>query len=751
MKRFFLPGLILAMLMAACMAGIAHAAPAAPIDLTLTQPDGATFSARQWGDEWQNGFETSNGYSILQTQDGWWVYAGANEKGSLAPAWSEAEMMVVGKAAPEGLPLHLRPAAVPSPNSMSSILASGEPMTPNIGTQPVLVLLASFSNRAGTYTAANFAASLFGASNSVKDFFLDSSFNQLTLSAANETQGTANDGVVGWLNLGYNHPNTGGSTGTANQQIVKNALIAADSYVNYAAFDTDGNGYISNKELHIVVVVAGYEASFDGSTPSIWAHRWNLNNVTPPVLDGKTLGDYNYGGGYAQFGEIHGNHQATIGIMAHEIGHDLTWPDLYDTDNSSEGVGEWSIMGSGNWNYTSTVGDSPAMADAWLKWYQGWISPTVVSGTLTNAAIGQAETNAKAYLLGANPGGVDWNFYLSSGTGEYFLVENRQLTGYDAGLPGCGLLIWHIDEAVTSSNSANANEFHPLVKLMEADGLDELRGGVDRGDAGDPYPGSTTNRNFTYSTYPNSRLYSGADSLASVTNVSTTCAASMTATFTYTGVVTPANKLHLPVVMGGQGVAVRVLWEQVISNLDTNAYTNQNFPDYPTYNMYQADDFVVASGGWNVTEIFVPGDLWNGGTTLANATQLVFQIYADNAGKPAGDPQSGGAYWSLSLAPADARISLTNGTSGFPSNVRLTLSSPFALPAGRFWLVFYPVMSFSPNGQYGRQVSETVNGLDAMVINPGGGFSFPTIWTSIQDASTWGLPQQDLAFQLKGY
>jgi M6 family metalloprotease-like protein len=73
-----------------------------------------------------------------------------------------------------------------------------------------------------------------------------------------------------------------------------------------------------------------------------------LECVTPPTLDGKVLGDSGHNGGYAQFGEIHLDHQATIGIMVHELGHDITWPDLYDTDGSSDGVGVWSIMGSGS-------------------------------------------------------------------------------------------------------------------------------------------------------------------------------------------------------------------------------------------------------------------------------------------------------------------------------------------------------------------------------------------------------------------
>jgi M6 family metalloprotease-like protein len=584
MTRYALPGVLLALIMAVCLVTFAEAAPAAPIDTVLTQPNGTTFIARQWGDEWQNGYETKEGYTILQLDDGWWVYAGTVDGKALTPALLENETMVVGQVSPDDLTPYLRPQAVLTPTSMQTLMVNHDPMTPNTGTQPVLVLLVSFSDRSGTYTAANFASSMFGASNSVKDFYLDSSFNQLTLAAATETYGTANDGVIGWLNLGYPHPNTGASTSTANQTIVKNALIAADPYVNYASFDTDGNGYISNKELHLVVVVAGYEYSMTGSpAPSIWAHRWNLNNVTPPMLDGKILGDYNYSGGYAQFGEIHSDsvnpqHQATIGVMAHELGHDLTWPDLYDTDNSSEGVGNWSIMGSGSWNYVTTLGDSPAMPDAWLKWYQGWIAPTAVNGTLTGASFAQAESNAKAYLLRPNPGGVDWNFYITSGMGEYFLVENRQKTGYDAGLPGCGLLIWHIDESVAYNNSANANEYHPLIKLIEADGLNQLVTKVNRGDPGDPFPGSTVNRTFTYSSTPNSRLYSGADSLATVTNISTTCAATMTADLAYTGAVTSFLQ-YLPVVMGG----MMVVPTDPIRNGTFEAGADGNWTEYSTH------------------------------------------------------------------------------------------------------------------------------------------------------------------------
>jgi len=544
--------LILTLVAAGGIVSQVSAAPAAPIDLQVSQPDGTSFTARQWGDEWQNGMETAAGYTILEGEDGWWSYAVLEDGGALGPArQAGGERLLVGIDSPEGLPLHIRPEKA---GSLDSIRLSSGLQSQNIGTQKVLVLLASFSDQNGFYTADNFASSIFGAANSVKDFYLDASFNQLTLSAAAETHGTENDGVIGWLNLGYAHPNTGSTTNNANQLIVKNALNMADPYINYATYDTNGDGYIALTELHIVVVVAGYERSFTNLyTPSIWAHRWDLFNVGTTTLDGKVLGHWQYGG-YAQFGERHGDHQATIGIMAHELGHDLTWPDLYDTDYSSEGVGDWSIMGGGSWNDNAGLaGSSPALPDAWLKWYQGWITPTPVVGILNGASIGQSATNPSAYLLGTNPNGVDWDFTKHSGSGEYFLVENRNNVGYDVGLPGCGLLITHIDEAVTNTNDANANENRPLVKVIEADGWNDLYLANNRGDTGDPFPGLSNNQVFGYNTTPNSRLYSGADSLVEVNTISG-CGTTMTATLRYGSPTVYDNFVYLPLIKNGNAV-----------------------------------------------------------------------------------------------------------------------------------------------------------------------------------------------------
>ncbi|MBN2258660.1 MAG: M6 family metalloprotease domain-containing protein [Anaerolineaceae bacterium] len=541
-KRIFTFIIILTaglLLWAATPDGSVQASPTAPTRFTVTQPDGTTFTAVQWGDENINGLETVDGYAIARDESsGFWYYLTANPDGTLTPAQQDGAVLLAGIDPPTGLRQHLRP-----PGSGSIALASpasaGQPAVkaPSAsGTQKVLVLLAGFPDATGRTSTAYWQNLIFGASGSLKHYYETVSYGAFSISPAAESSGTANDGIVGWLNLVdfyAKHPNPVGGISDVNRYITKRALELADTYVNYAAFDTDASGSLSTNELHIIVIVAGFERSYGGlDEPAVWAHNSDLKSVGAPTLDGKVLANADRGGYYTQVGEYHLDHPGTMGVIAHEFGHDLAWPSLFDTDYSSYGVGRWSLMGTGFWNGITKPGDSPAFPGAWEKWYQGWLTPTTISGYSYGQSIPQAETNQTAFLLRPNPLAIDWTYRISSGDGEYFLVENRQLTSYDAALPGCGLLVWHIDESVYYDNYANANENRPLVKLIQADGLDELRYKVDQGDAGDPYPGSTVKRSLTYHTVPNSRLYNGSESFVRVSAVSN-CAATMSADLLY--------------------------------------------------------------------------------------------------------------------------------------------------------------------------------------------------------------------------
>ena len=190
-----------------------------------------------------------------------------------------------------------------------------------------------------------------------------------------------------------------------------------------------------------------------------------------------------------------------------------------------------------------------------------------------------------------------------------------------------------------------------------------------------------------------------------------------------------------------------VLWDQPLSTVNQNAYVDQEFTDFGTFSSYLADDFVNANA-WTINLIYVPGDGWNGFTTLLNATALNWGIWPDAGGVPAGDPSIGGAVWSLTLPPTDPQVVISNSTpGGLPAVTTLTLSAPISLPAGHWWLIFYPTMAFSPYGQFGRQPSDTTNGYWTQFINPGGGFGYGTAW---QSWAVIGATQQDMAFRLEG-
>ena len=191
------------------------------------------------------------------------------------------------------------------------------------------------------------------------------------------------------------------------------------------------------------------------------------------------------------------------GVCCHEFGHALFgFPDLYDTDGTSEGVGSWCLMGSGSWN---GGGEIPAHPSAWCKAQQDWVTFACPTASTTQS-IQAVETSHTILRLWKDCGGGQ----------EYFLVENRQRIGSDAKLPGDGLLIWHIDDAIGN----NTNENHPKVRLVQADGKKDLENGANRGDAGDPYPGTAGNTSFTKTTTPHSLSYGGVDTCVSITNIS---------------------------------------------------------------------------------------------------------------------------------------------------------------------------------------------------------------------------------------
>ncbi len=497
-------------------------APASPQPHILRQPDGSTVVAVRKGDAARNWLEVS-GHTVAKDSRGYWRYATSLDAAGQPVAGATPAN---GRSAPPAGSKDLRPTKDKSP-----VRTAAAPAVRFTGTQKTLVLLASFTDQKPVSTnAATWSGKFFGASNSLKSYYRTASYNKLDVVPAAETSGTVNDGVVGWLALPMKHPDPRDDFSRADP-IATAAITASNPYVNYAAYDTNKDGEVTPSELHITVIVAGYESSYGTSCgPSVWGHQtWLLPAFR---VDGVTVADK----GYTMFGEQHcddaGSHPATLGIIAHEFGHDLGWPDLYDTDMSSAGLGGWSLMAGGSWGTKTVLGDSPVLPDAWSKYYQGWINPIEVTGS-TVASIGQASTTPSAYRMLANPGGADEP---GSGTGEYFLVENRQPTGLDYAVPGCGLIVYHVDE----SQWGNADDARRLVDVEEADGLAGLDGKWYSGTPGDAFHGVAGEQRFNNSTIPDSKLYNGQSTPASLTQTGG-CAATMTPTLTGVSTTAPGT------------------------------------------------------------------------------------------------------------------------------------------------------------------------------------------------------------------
>ena len=375
------------------------------------------------------------------------------------------------------------PSSFPAGTHPSAMRSAARDRAPLAGTVRIAVVLADFDD-------AQFPAA------ASPEFFTDRFFSNVANSVRTYFKEVSNNSVdvVGDVVGPYRMPKTlaeyandaSGLGGTPSaKDMAADAAAAADGDLDYSAYDNDGDGYVDA----FVVVHAGQGAERTASLDDIWSHK-------------STLREQFESDGVNVFAYMTVPENAAVGLCAHELGHLLFGlPDLYDLDDTSAGVGSWCLMGSGNW---LNGGATPGHPCAWAKADLGWVS---VHNVTENGVveITDVKTSQTVYRLSKNG---------SSGS-EYFLVENRQRSGYDEYLPGEGLLVWHVDEAISS----NSDESHPKIYLEQADATNQLDTAANRGDAGDPWPGTAMATSFGGSTNPSSAWYSGAESCVAVENI----------------------------------------------------------------------------------------------------------------------------------------------------------------------------------------------------------------------------------------
>ena len=391
---------------------------------------------------------------------------------------------------------------------------------PTKGTVKVLVLLVDFPDYPHTtnQTVQDINAKFFdnGDSNqypyeSLRNYYQRSSYQQLSI--------TGN--VLGW-HTAQNYRSYYANLGEEGQGV--DALIkeAINNYNNkghdFTQYDTDNDGTID-------AVYIKWTGPDNGWSGFWWAYQWYFHDSNYTV-DGMHLNSYVWSWyNNSNYDDVSGVYNPKADI--HETGHLLGLPDYYDYKTGvgpGGGIGDLDMMDN-NW------GDH----NCFSKYLLEWLTPDyITSGTKIKTLNPSGTSQDTVLLLPENTGDDTFS--------EYFMAQYRKRSnGNDpSDYPADGLLIWHVDATLDSSDSDflydNSYTSHKLLALEQADGLQEIENN-NSANAGDYY---LPPKVFNTSSSPNSNKYNGTVTKISVDNLSVP-ADTMSAIFTGDGVPTLVN------------------------------------------------------------------------------------------------------------------------------------------------------------------------------------------------------------------
>ena len=315
-----------------------------------------------------------------------------------------------------------------------------------------------------------------GANGSARDFYVNSSNGKFQ----------PQFDVIGPVTLpkkySYYGANKGSSTDNpvALEEFVREACTLADPLVDFSQYDHNQDGFIDN----IYFFYAGKGEADSGDGNAIWPHSAYYADIAKEAgvtqkslkLDGIEVGNYTCSN------EINGTlitpQPAGIGTFVHEFGHVLGLADHYDVNYgiTTFAPGSFDTMAQASYNNN---GNTPAAFSAYERACLGWLDLTVLkNGVDTLNVLPDLNDSNKAYMVPV--GGTNDQ--------EYFIMENRQQKGWDAFIPGHGMLLWHIDYDAKAweKNELNITGTHQRVDIVEAD--NKL---TDNTRSGDPFPGTS--------------------------------------------------------------------------------------------------------------------------------------------------------------------------------------------------------------------------------------------------------------------
>ncbi len=434
---------------------------------TKTQPDGTTIQVRLIGDEFHHYWQDQAGNVVKCDSLGYWRVVESQPTPATIKARRQASAMLQSRPKKAVGSVNLAPRGL-------VILVNFKDVSFNAAnTQSAMSDL--MNSDSYTYN---------GATGSVRKYFSDQS----------EGQYTPQFDVVGPVTLPNNMAHYGGNDAYGDDKLPGDMVIEACSIanalhnVNFTQYDNDSDGEVD----FVYIIYAGKGEADGGADETIWPHNWSISGAyyysnctyatSARKFDGKTIDNY------ACSGEIDGQtgKRAGIGTLAHEFSHVIGLPDLYDIDygqNYEDEMtpGEWHIMDGGSYNNN---GNTPPNYTIYDKYFLGWKTPTYLGATAQNLSLKAAGTDGyNAYQITTSGNSL----LAATSTTTAYYIENRQQSGWDAHVPGHGLVIWKLmyNPTAWNNNGPNATPGTIRYAVVSASGAT-----TKIGTAADPFPGT---------------------------------------------------------------------------------------------------------------------------------------------------------------------------------------------------------------------------------------------------------------------
>jgi len=390
------------------------------------------------------------------------------------------------------------------------------PAPPTVKNPQVLVIRVDFSDQMMAQTAASAQTSF----DKVSAFYSENSYGVFVPSFTVTNNGTGGQGAYRLAHTlrGTYGPDCGTIGSCGGTDIACNdAPPASPNLRDDSVNAVNTSSYKFSNYDHLMILHAGDGEESTCNSTDIWSVFFP-GTFTPQGSNNRQGQAYS---GFAIVPETEAGADP-LGVAAHEYGHQLGLPDLYDTTTGTTVVGSWALM---NTPYGgSPPGSNPGHHDIWSNLFLGFVSTTTTSGRVLS-------TGTKGTPLNYTEGNSDGFYQLplsnvsSVGVNEYFLVEYRRpdssRMNFDLAAPTTGMLLWHIDDSIASNsthlgnNDVNAPESNGTgrygVALVQQDGTKTTAG----------VSGDAFKDGGTFQT-PQSDAYNGQQSGIVISNISGT-------------------------------------------------------------------------------------------------------------------------------------------------------------------------------------------------------------------------------------